>query len=70
MSLSTKQALLDEYIAAEIAVLKNQSYTIKDRTYTRADLAAIQKGRKDLEDEIAQIQAGGMKVKRVLFRDD
>ena len=69
-SLAEKRSLLQEYIKAEKAALKNQSYTIKDRTFTRADLAAIQRGRSTLESEIAQMErGGGIRVRRIVPRD-
>ena len=68
-TLSEKQSLLAEYYKAERAALKNQSYTIKDRTYTRADLGTIARYREKLESEIAQIQNGGIRVRRFVPRD-
>ena len=41
---ATAQAQLDKYLAAETAVLANQSYEIAGRKLTRADLAQIQAG--------------------------
>lgn len=38
------QAQLDQYLAAETAVLTGQSYEIAGRKLTRADLDAIQRG--------------------------
>lgn len=64
---------LQRYLEAEKAVLKNQSYTIGGRTYTRANLADIRKAIDDLVaagatvgDE-APVRAGS--VKRVVFMD-
>lgn len=65
------RALLSEYIKAEKAVLKNQSYTIGTRTYTRARLSEIQKGRQECDTALKQLTGGGgIKIRRVLFRDD
>lgn len=44
ITLAQAEARLAAYLAAEEAVLANQSYTIGDRTFTRADLAKIQDG--------------------------
>ncbi|KRB73452.1 DUF6148 family protein [Noviherbaspirillum sp. Root189] len=44
ITLAQAQAQLDAYLAAEIAVLANQSYEISGRKFTRADLASIQLG--------------------------
>lgn len=74
MSVVTKvqaEAMLQKYIAAEEAVLKNQSYTIGTRTYTRANLSAIRKGRAEWQSLVNQLNGGGtMRIRRVLFRDD
>jgi len=71
MTLTQRKSLLRDYIAAERAVLLGQSYTIKDRALTRADLKWIQQGRKELEKEINQLEAGGsIRTKRILFRDN
>lgn len=65
------QARLNRYLAAEIAILKNQSYTIGTRTYTRANLKWIQDQIKELQGELAGITNGGtMRVRRIVFRDD
>ena len=45
------------YIAAETAVLKGQSYSIGDRTLTRANLDEIRRGRKEWERKVADEQA-------------
>lgn len=61
------------YIEAEKAVLKNQSYTIKDRTVTRANLSSIREGRdfwKKKLDALTGASGVGMKPRRILFRDD
>lgn len=60
--LITKNAELVLYREALAAILKNQSYTIKDRTYTRATLSEVRKGIKDLENEIAKIERGGIRT--------
>ena len=44
ITLEVAQARLDEYLAAEAAVLTGQEYTIADRTLRRADLKTIQDG--------------------------
>jgi len=44
IDLATCETKLAEYLAAETKILKNQSVQIDGDTYTRADLAAIQKG--------------------------
>lgn len=44
IDLTTAQTQLDAYLAAETAVLGNQSYTIAGRSMTRADLGEIRRG--------------------------
>ena len=44
ITLAQAQTQLDAYLAAEIAVLGNQSYEIAGRKLTRANLAEIQSG--------------------------
>lgn len=44
LTLSQAEARLQQYLAAEEAVLTGQSYTIAGRSLTRADLVDIQKG--------------------------
>lgn len=44
ITLAQAQTQLDAYLAAEIAVLKNQSYKVGTREFTRADLKDILDG--------------------------
>lgn len=44
ITLAQAQEQLDAYLAAERAVLTNQSYEIAGRKLTRADLSSIQAG--------------------------
>jgi hypothetical protein len=44
ITLAQAQTTLNAYLAAEIAVLAGQSYTIAGRSLNRADLGAIQTG--------------------------
>ena len=69
-SLVEAQQMLNLYITAEKTILKNQSYTIKDRTFTRADLKQVISGRRYWQSVVdSLLSGGGMKVRRVLFRD-
>lgn len=71
ITITEARNMLAKYIAAEQAVLKNQSYTIGTRTYTRASLTSIRNGRKGWQNIVDQMSGtGGMKVRRVLPRDD
>lgn len=64
-----KKALLVNYQTAELAILKGaQSYTIKDRTFDRANLKQIVSEKKQLENEIALLERGGRKILRVVPR--
>ena len=65
-----------QYVAAEKVVLTGQSYAIKDRTLTRANLAEIRAGREEWHAKMLQAQAavstgsgGGIRVKRTIYRD-
>jgi len=71
VTISQAQEMLAKYIEAEKAVLLNQSYTIGTRTYTRANLSAIRAGRAEWQKVYDQLSgSGGMRVRRVVFRDD
>lgn len=63
------QEMYAAHSAAVLIVLKNQSYTIKDRTYERADYAALLKGQKYWLERVIQLTAGGIKSTRALPRD-
>ena len=67
---SNKERLL-QYMQAESQILKGaQSYSISDRTLTRADLKEIRMTIKDLQKEIMNLERGGnIRIQRVVFRD-
>lgn len=70
ITLTTAEEMLRLYIAAEKKILLNQSYTIKDRTFTRADLRTVTAERRRWQSIVdSLLSGGGMKVRRVLFRD-
>jgi len=58
------------YIEAEKAVLKNQAYSIRDRTFTRADLRDIASSREYWLRRIKGLTRGGMRIRRVLPRSN
>ena len=63
---------LKEYYAAEKAVLSGQSYTIGNRTLTRANLATIRNAIDDLIAAGASIDGTTQRIRRsarVVFRD-
>lgn len=53
------QAELDSWYAARAAVARNQAYTIKDRSLTRANLSDINDTIAGLEAELARVDTGG-----------
>jgi hypothetical protein len=62
--------MLTLYIDAEKHVLQGQSYTIKDRTLTRADLATITKERRRWQALVDSLTSGGsVRVRRVIPMD-
>lgn len=65
--LSLKERLV-AYQAAEIAILKNQSYTIKDMTYERANLQTVKDTIRDLSSQIATLERGGIFVQLAIPR--
>lgn len=54
--LSTATDMLAQYLAAEAALLKGQSFRFGERMVTRADLEQIQKGRREWEARVAAEQ--------------
>ena len=51
------QAIIDEYIEAERALLKGKSKTINGRSVTRENLQEIRAGRIEWEQKLARQQA-------------
>lgn len=67
--MSIEKDMLDFYIEAEKAVLSGQSITRNGRTWTRADLRAIQDGRREWEQKVnARRHAGRPMYKLADFR--
>lgn len=68
--LTTVTDLLSKYLAAESAILGGaQSYSIGNRSLTRADLAFITRERKNLEIRKKALEGGGIRPRRVIFRE-
>lgn len=66
-TLAEATEMLNLHKEALKAVLLNQSYSIKDRSVTRANLADIQKGITDWSNIVAQIKfGGGARVRRAI----
>lgn len=76
-ALQTATDMYTMYIEAEKAVLAGQSYTIGDRTMTRANLIEVQKGRNYWKSELLKettaatsgTTAGRIGIKRIVVRD-
>jgi len=66
ITIEQAQAKLDEYLAAETAVLTNQAYTIAGRSVTRADLDSIQKGIELWNNRVIEITAKNSNTKRTV----
>lgn len=56
------EAQLALYLAAEEAVLANQSYTINGRSLTRANLNEIQAGITAWDRRVQRLSRGGIRV--------
>lgn len=69
VSLATAQEMLNLYIEAEKTVLKNQSYTIKDRTFTRANLGVIVQAREKWQQIVDGLLGRGIRGRRSVPRD-
>jgi hypothetical protein len=69
--LAEAQTMYTEYLNAEKAVLQGQSYSIGDRTLTRANLSEIQTGRQFWASQVCAISTDrtGIRMKRVIPRD-
>lgn len=69
ITLAQAQAKLDEYLAAETAVLANQRYVINGRELWRADIRYIQAGIKTWNDRVIELshrQAGRSRARVVI----
>jgi len=69
IDLTTAQAKLTEYLTAETAVLAGQDITIDGTRFTRADLAAVQRGIEIWNGRVARLsRTGGIRVGEVIPR--
>ncbi|MHC1747445.1 MAG: DUF6148 family protein [Cellulosilyticaceae bacterium] len=64
--LEMKKQRLAMYYEAEQAILTGQSYTIGGQTLNRANLSHVVKQIKELEKDIARLERGGSRVRRVI----
>ena len=63
ITLAEAEARLTAYLAAEEKVLSGQSYTIGDRTLTRANLKEIQEGSKIWDARVKGLSNGGIRIR-------
>jgi len=65
------QQMYASYLEAERTILQGQSYSIGDRTLTRADLSEVQTGRQFWAGQVCALSSGktGIRVRRVIPRD-
>lgn len=69
ITLAQSEAKLAEYLAAETAVLSGQDFTIDGTRFTRADLAAVQKGIEIWNARVAKYsRTGGIRIAEVIPR--
>lgn len=61
VAIAAIQARLDAYLAAELAILKNQSYELEGRKLTRASLATVRQGIAELRSELATAQGAPLR---------
>lgn len=66
ITLLQAEAKLTEYLTAETAVLAGQDITIDGTRFTRADLAAVQKGIEIWNGRVNRLTSGGIKVREVI----
>lgn len=60
---------LARYLEAEAKILRGEEYQLDARRLRRPDLAKVRQAIKDLEDEIAELERRGGRVKRIVFVD-
>lgn len=68
ITLEQAQAKLDAYLTAETAVLAGQDITIDGTRFTRADLAAVQKGIEIWNGRVNRLSRSGLAVREVIPR--
>ncbi|WP_320838471.1 hypothetical protein [Zhongshania sp.] len=54
MPTPTAQEMLDKYMEAELALLEGKSISWNGKTYTRENLAEIQRGRREWEQRVSR----------------
>ena len=59
ISYEVASEMLGLYLEAERSILTNQSYTIKNRTFTRANLSEVVQERKRWQQYLDSLNGGG-----------
>ena len=67
MELETLKRRLKLYLEAEEKILNAQSYSLENRSLTRADLSKVQAKIAELQEEISLIENKNGRVKRTVF---
>jgi hypothetical protein len=70
ITLAQAEAKLQTWVDAEDKVASGQSYSIKDRSLTRADLSEIRKTIDYWEKKVKQLSRGGMRTTYAVPGDD
>ena len=68
IDLTTAEAKLSEYLSAETAVLAGQDITIDGTRFTKADLAAVQKGVEIWNSRVLRLSRRGLTIKQAAPR--
>jgi antitoxin (DNA-binding transcriptional repressor) of toxin-antitoxin stability system len=70
LTLTQAKEHLSQWLAADLAVSKGQSYTIKDRTLTRVNSGQIRKNLDYWRTMVNKLErGGGIRVRQALIRD-
>jgi len=69
--ITNAQDMYAQYLEAERVVLQGQSYSIGDRTLSRANLSEIRAGRQEWAGKVLALTTGktGIRMTRVIPRD-
>ena len=68
LTLAQAQQHLSEWLAADTAVSKGQSYSIGARAFSRADAAEITEKIKFWQTQVNKLSRGGSRTRRVVPR--
>jgi hypothetical protein len=63
IDLTTAEARLTEYMNAEERILANQSYSIGERTLTRANLKEVRDGIAYWDRQVQRLSRGGIRTR-------